>query len=130
MYSGGPHISFPFLRFGVPSRPNPPSGSLKSTLPGPREGSSIINVDLVVVSAAVCHVQAVAEASVNHAVHAAAECNQQARCRERWADQTHPDIPVSARVIKRALPLVTFHMVSRVAGQRMIAFFSRLANSS
>ena len=29
------------------------SGALKSTLPGPREGSSILNVDLVVVTAAV-----------------------------------------------------------------------------
>ncbi len=41
------------LGFGVPSRPIPSSGALKSTLPGPREGSSILNVDLVVVTAAV-----------------------------------------------------------------------------
>ncbi len=48
MYSGVPHIRFPFwgegslwiLGFGVPSGPNPSSGVLKSTLPGPREGSS------------------------------------------------------------------------------------------
>ncbi len=30
------------------------SGAVKSTLPGPREGSSILNVDLVVVAATVC----------------------------------------------------------------------------
>ncbi len=41
------------LGSGVPSRPNPSSGALKSTLPGPWEGSSILNVDLVVMSAAV-----------------------------------------------------------------------------
>ncbi len=41
--------------FGVPSRPNPSSGALKSTLPVPREGSSILNADLVVVTAAVFH---------------------------------------------------------------------------
>ncbi len=41
------------LGFGVPSKPNHSSGPLKSTLPGPREGSSILNVDLVVVTAAV-----------------------------------------------------------------------------
>jgi hypothetical protein len=40
------------LGFGVPSRPNPWSGHRKSTLPGPREGSSILNADLVVVTAA------------------------------------------------------------------------------
>ncbi len=61
-YSGGPHIRFLFwgegslcvLGFGVPSRPNPSSGAVKSTLPGPREGSSILNAHLVVMSAAVC----------------------------------------------------------------------------
>jgi hypothetical protein len=60
-YSGGPHIRFLFggegslwiLGFGVPSRPNASSGPLKSTLPGPREGSSILNIDLVIVTAAV-----------------------------------------------------------------------------
>ncbi len=41
------------LRFGVPSRPNLSSGALKSALPGPREGSSILNSHLVVMSAAV-----------------------------------------------------------------------------
>ncbi len=62
-YSGGPQIRFFFggegslwiLGFGVPSRPNPSSGALKSTLPGPREGSSILNAHLVVMSAAVPH---------------------------------------------------------------------------
>ncbi len=61
LYSGGPHIRFLcfgegslwILGFGVPSRPNPFSGALKSTLPGPGEGSSILNVHLVVMSAAV-----------------------------------------------------------------------------
>ncbi len=61
-YSGGPHIRFPFwggegslwiLGLGVPSRPNPSSGAVKSTLPGPREGSLILNSHLVVMSAAV-----------------------------------------------------------------------------
>ena len=60
-YSGGPHIRFPFwgegslwiLGFGVPSRPNPLSGAVKSVVPGPREGSSILNAHLVVMSAAV-----------------------------------------------------------------------------
>ncbi len=60
-YSGVPHIRFLFwgegslwiLGFGVPSRPNPSSGVAKSTLPVPRERSSILNVDLVVMSAAV-----------------------------------------------------------------------------
>jgi hypothetical protein len=41
------------LGFGVRSRPHPSSGPLKSTLPGPREGSSILEVDFVVVTAAV-----------------------------------------------------------------------------
>ncbi len=41
------------LGFGVASRPNPASGVLKSTLPEPRDGSSILNVDLVVMTAAV-----------------------------------------------------------------------------
>ena len=62
-YSGVPHTRFLFwgerslwiLGFRVHSRPNPSSGALKSTLPGPREGSSILNVDLVVVSAAVAN---------------------------------------------------------------------------
>ncbi len=40
------------LRFRAPLRRNPPSGALKS-IPGPREGSSILNLDLVVVTAAV-----------------------------------------------------------------------------
>ncbi len=57
-YSGVLHIRFPILGgmgsfwilgFGVPSRPNPSSGALKSTLPGPREGLSILNADLVAV---------------------------------------------------------------------------------
>ncbi len=60
-YSGGPHIRFPFcgdrcLRIsssGAPLERNPWSGALKLTLPGPREGSSIVNVDLVVMAAAV-----------------------------------------------------------------------------
>ncbi len=60
-YSGGQHIRFPFggegslwiLGFGAPSTPNPPSRAVKSTLPGPWEGSSILNVDLVVVTAVV-----------------------------------------------------------------------------
>jgi hypothetical protein len=60
-YSGGPHIRFPFWGegplwisgFGVLSRPNPSSGALKLTLPGPQEGASILNVDLVVVTTAV-----------------------------------------------------------------------------
>ncbi len=59
--SGGPHIRFPFLgggvpldlRFRSPSRPNPWSRAVKSTLPGPREGSSILNAHVVVMSAAV-----------------------------------------------------------------------------
>ncbi len=34
--------------------PNPSSGAVKSTLPGPGEGSSILDVDLVVMTAAVC----------------------------------------------------------------------------
>ncbi len=59
--SGGPHRRFLFggegslwiLGLGAPSSPNPSSGHLKSTLPGPREGSSIKNVDLVIVTAAV-----------------------------------------------------------------------------
>ncbi len=61
LYSGVPHIRFPFggegslwiLGFGVPSKPNPSSGALKSALPGPREGSSILNAHLMVMSAAV-----------------------------------------------------------------------------
>jgi hypothetical protein len=60
-YSGGPHTRFHefwegslrILGSGVPLRRNPPSGALNSTLPGPREGSSILNVHLVVVTAAV-----------------------------------------------------------------------------
>ncbi len=36
-------------------RQNPPSGALNSILPGPREGSSILNVDLEVLTAAVGH---------------------------------------------------------------------------
>ncbi len=54
-------IGFPFLGevspwilgFGVPSKSNPSSGPLKSALPGPREGSMILNVDLVAMTAAV-----------------------------------------------------------------------------
>ncbi len=49
----GRKASLWILGFGVPSRRNPLSGPLKSTLPGPREGSSILNVDLVVVTASV-----------------------------------------------------------------------------
>ena len=53
-YSGGPHIRFPFwgegslwiLGFGVPSRPDPSSEAVKSTLPGSPEESSILNADL------------------------------------------------------------------------------------
>ena len=41
------------LAFGVPLRRNPSSGALKSTLPGPRVGPLILNVDPVVVTAAV-----------------------------------------------------------------------------
>ena len=60
-YSGVPHTRFPFwgegslwiLGLGVHSRPNPSSGAVKLTLPGPREGSSILNAHLVVMSAAV-----------------------------------------------------------------------------
>jgi hypothetical protein len=60
-YRGVPHIRFRFrgegslwiLGFKVPSRPNPLSGAVKSALPGPREGSSILNAHLVVMSAAV-----------------------------------------------------------------------------
>ena len=60
-YSGVPHTRFHFwgegslriLGFGVPSRPNPSSGALNSTLPGPREGTSILNAHLVVMSAVV-----------------------------------------------------------------------------
>ncbi len=44
----------PDLRFRGPLRRNPSSGALKSTLPGHREGSSILNSHLVVMSAAVC----------------------------------------------------------------------------
>ncbi len=66
MYSAVPHIRFLLqggrvpldLRFRGPLRPNPSSGPLKSTLPGPREGSSMLDVDLVVVTAAVDHVVA------------------------------------------------------------------------
>ncbi len=61
MYSGGPHTRFHefwegpllILGSGAPLRRNPLSGDLKWTLPGPREGSSILNTDLVVVTAAV-----------------------------------------------------------------------------
>ncbi len=45
------------LSFGVPSRPNPSSGGVNSTLLGPREGSSILNVDRAVVAAAVVETQ-------------------------------------------------------------------------
>ena len=44
----------------------PQSGAVKSTLPGPREGSSILNVDLVVVTAAVCFVGYLDLASGRH----------------------------------------------------------------
>ncbi len=40
----------------APSRQNPASGAITSTFPGPREGSSILNVDLVVAAAAVSHI--------------------------------------------------------------------------
>ena len=45
--------SLRILGSGAPLMRNPLSGALKSTLPGPREGSSILNVHLVVMSAAV-----------------------------------------------------------------------------
>jgi hypothetical protein len=41
------------LGFEAPSRQNPSSGAVKLTLLGPREGSSFLNDDLVVVTAAV-----------------------------------------------------------------------------
>ncbi len=41
------------LRIPGPFEANIASGAVKSTLPGPQEGSSILNVDLVVVAAAV-----------------------------------------------------------------------------
>jgi hypothetical protein len=44
--------SLRILGFGGPSRSNPSSGLLKSTLPGPGEGPSILNAHLVVVTAA------------------------------------------------------------------------------
>ena len=52
-FGGGVEGSLWILSFGVPSRPNHSSRLLKSTLPGPREGSSILNAHLVVVTAAV-----------------------------------------------------------------------------
>ncbi len=63
-YSGGPHtgihefweVSLRILGSLAPLGWNPQSGALKSTLPGPRKGSSILNADLVVVIAAVCSV--------------------------------------------------------------------------
>jgi hypothetical protein len=52
-----PHLSEGSPRPPGPPRtqiwPNPSSGPLKSALPRPREGFSILNVDLVVVAAAV-----------------------------------------------------------------------------
>ncbi len=59
----GPHIRFPFweegplwiLGSGASSSQDPASGAVKPTRPGPREGSSILNVDRVVVTAAVPH---------------------------------------------------------------------------
>ncbi len=61
LYIGGPHTrlhefwegSLRILGSGAPLRRHSQSGSLKSTFPGPREGSSILNVQLVVVAAAV-----------------------------------------------------------------------------
>ena len=61
LYSGGPHTRFHklwegslrILGSGTPLRRNPPSGALNSTLPGPREWPSILNVHPVVVAAAV-----------------------------------------------------------------------------
>ncbi len=44
----------PDLRFRGPLKRNSASVAVKSTFPGPREGSSILNVDLVVVTAGVC----------------------------------------------------------------------------
>ncbi len=52
MFPFGGEGSLWILGFGASSRPNPSSGALKSTRPGLREGSSILNVDLVVVTAA------------------------------------------------------------------------------
>ena len=41
------------LGFGVPSMPNPSSGALRSTLPGPRERSGILSAHLALMSACV-----------------------------------------------------------------------------
>ena len=43
--------SLRILGFGVPSMPNPSSGALRSTLPGPRERSGILSAHLALMSA-------------------------------------------------------------------------------